>query len=74
MATAKKTKTTTKKPAAAPKEELRVLAWRVQPDQFDVMAAACQRLKITKTTLLNEGIALALALRGEAKAAEKFKA
>jgi hypothetical protein len=75
MATAKKTptKTSTKKPTAA-KGDLRVLAWRVQPDQFDAMAAACKRLEITKTTLLNEGIALALAKRGEAKAAEKFKA
>jgi hypothetical protein len=73
MATAKKQTATKKKPAAKSDTDLRVLAWRIQPAQFDAMTAACKRLGLTKTALLNEGIALALAKRGEKTAAAKFE-
>ena len=73
MAAKKSTKKPAAKTTATPKDDLRVLAWRVQPVQFDAMTTACTKLGITKTTLLNEGIALALAKRGEKAAAKHFE-
>ena len=58
---------------AATKDDLRVLLWREQSVRFDAMAAACHRLKVNKTTLLNEGIALTLAKHGGKTPAKLFK-
>jgi len=65
---------TTKKTPKRSSVDARVLAWRITPRAFDAMTAACKKLGITKTDLLNEGIVLALKKRGEAKAAAVFTA
>ncbi len=64
-------KTTTKK-TATKTDDLRVLAWRVTPAQFDALTAACEKADVYKTDLLMEGLALALAKRGEKTAAKLF--
>ncbi len=67
MAAKKTTKKTTAKI-----DDMRVLAWRVTQAQFDALTAACAKADVYKTDLLMEGLALALAKRGEKTAAKLF--
>jgi hypothetical protein len=51
----------------------RVLAFRLDPKAFDALTVACQGEGLTKTDMVLEGLALALAKHGKKGAAKRFK-